>query len=248
MAGLASIGGKLLGAGLNKAFGDNPRFPGSPGIPALKVDTGNFRLQSFDSGDITLERLGSIGQGLTATEIPRLFGDLKTLQGELRPGFGLFTDAAVQAVNNARQRTIGNLRADLARRRVLGSSFGQNTLAQAEAEFGQKEAEVRAQSLLAEIQATQNVIKTQFDAIQTQVTNELAELGLSGNFASALARGMQAAQSVFLQAKANEVMARRAGSAKFWGDIGGDIFGSGSLFSGGSGLSAGNNIDPGMDF
>lgn len=49
------------------------------------------------------------------------------------------------ALESSRRRAIGNLRDNLQRRRVLGSSFGQDALTRAEAEFGLQEAQIAEQ-------------------------------------------------------------------------------------------------------
>lgn len=108
-----------------------------------------------------------VGQGL----VSRARGELRKggarterelleIQNRLRPGFGALTEARVRAIQDARGKAIGNLRENLGRRRVLGSSFAEAAQAQAEREFGQAEAEARATSTLQELDATSQLIQT----------------------------------------------------------------------------------------
>ena len=72
--------------------------------------------------------------------------EFDNLLGKVSPGFGNLTNARVQAIRDAARSSIGNLGDTLSRRRVFGSSFGQDAIARAEAEFGKAEADVRCGS------------------------------------------------------------------------------------------------------
>lgn len=73
-------------------------------------------------------------------------------------GYGQLTKTAVGAVTNARDKSLSDLRGNIARRRVLGSSFGNDDISRMEAEYAQKEAEVRADSFLKELDQTTQLI------------------------------------------------------------------------------------------
>lgn len=212
MPGLSRASGSILGAGLNKAFGDNPDLPNPPSAPALNITTPGFNLTTTPHGDngagISLTRSDTFG-------IDRLRG----LIDEVRPGFGRFTEAAVNAVSQARERTTGALRSDLTRRRIIGSSFGQNTLALAEQQFADKENEVRASALI-------NEINTSASLIQRELDDNIKSLSIAANLGAQIGAGINAALMKHYDTQVTDVFGRRAGSAKFFGDLGQDIAGS----------------------
>ena len=76
----------------------------------------------------------------------------------LKPGFGQVTDARVNTIQNAGKRAESDLRGNLARRRVLGSSFANDDISRTRAEFAQQEANARAQSYLEELDAQTRLI------------------------------------------------------------------------------------------
>jgi len=122
-------------------------------------------------------------------------GELGALKSQLRPGFGALTESAVSNLENRRRRAIGNLRENLARRRVAGSSFGQDTLARAEAEFAKQEADIRAQTKLQEIDATNKLIlqegAAKLDAFNVLLSQSNIEAQLGANMAAGVANQLQ---------------------------------------------------------
>lgn len=102
-------------------------------------------------------------------------GGINALLGDVRPGFGRLTDARVAAIENARQRTTSDLRDSLARRRIAGSSFANDSIARTEAEFGQAEATARAESFLEELDTTAKLLDQRFKVQEDVVTKELEQ-------------------------------------------------------------------------
>lgn len=124
-------------------------------------------------------RLGSLGerirQGISGLRpsLASLRGDVANLRGQLRPGFGNLTRSRVEELRNNRGRAVGNLREELSRRRVLGSSFAQREIGAMEAEFARQEDLVRSESMLQEIDATNQLISQELGLVG-------AEAGLFG--------------------------------------------------------------------
>lgn len=109
-----------------------------------------------------------------------LRGDIQGLRSELRPGFGRLTRSRVEELRGLRGRAVGNLREELSRRRVLGSSFAAREIGALEAEFAQEEDRIRAESFLAELDATNQLIQQELGIFG-------AEAGIVGQeFAMAL--------------------------------------------------------------
>jgi uncharacterized protein YjbJ (UPF0337 family) len=137
----------------------------------------------------TLNPDGTVSGGLddsnsfsATTLVPRInrsLGDLDRLRGDLQPGFGKVTQARRDAVENARQKAVGDLRDTLARRRVEGSSFGNASLAQAEAEFAAKRAEGDAMSYLQELEATSGLINQERQQLEAGASDAFKRAGLA---------------------------------------------------------------------
>lgn len=183
----AFIGDKLFGAGKTRkkavAAADPRRgllpFTGG-GLSASYV--GGTKKQP---GRLLLapsaERTGLIGD-LSGTFL-RQSGEYAGLRPLIRPGFGELTRTRVQALQNARIRTIGDLRETFAQRRMQGSSFAQDTLARAELEFAEKEAELRASSFLEELQLTTEMIGKEYQARSASYAAKIQDLNMQADVA-----------------------------------------------------------------
>lgn len=141
-------------------------------------------LEITPSADRTA-RVGSV-QGLL-NQTARQFANIRA---RLRPGFGALTEARVGALNDARFRTIGTLRENLARRRFQGSSFASDAIARAEREFAREEADLRARSFLEEIDATTRLIDRETELSVAAVERGIAELDLQADLGSQLIAGI----------------------------------------------------------
>lgn len=115
------------------------------------------------------------------------YGDLLS---RVKPGVGEITNTAVDTIRNRRTAAIGNLRENLARRRVLGSSFGQDAISRAEAEFAQQESKARAGGLMQELDITNKLIGEQSAANISQFQTYLDQLNLETQVGTQLASGV----------------------------------------------------------
>lgn len=118
---------------------------------------------------------------------------LGSLINDLKPGFGKLTQAAVNSLQNRKKSAISNLRDNLAKRRVAGSSFGGDLLARAEAEFAQEESEIIAKVGLQEIEASANLIKEQAVAKSKQFEILINQSNIEANLGAQMVTGMNAA-------------------------------------------------------
>ena len=124
---------------------------------------------SAGPGGFTVGRSPQVGNALSnlntlSTGAANEFGSLKSM---VAPGFGRMTTEGVRAIEDQRRSTVGNLRENLGRRRVLGSSFASDDISRTNAEFAKKDAQFRAETTLQEIQATEQLISKQYEtAIQ----------------------------------------------------------------------------------
>lgn len=197
--------------GASKLFGGGgPKINYSP----PSINAGGL---SGTGGNITAsdQRMGLVNN-IAGTYGPQA-DDLSKLRDQLTPGFGALTNAGVTAIHSARDAAIGNLRENLQRRRVLGSSFGQDAVTRSAAEFGNQEASYRAQSFLSELDANQKLTQQMFDARRGQYQTGLDELNLEANAGTQLASqaSAQLGANARLQAQLDAMSQQNAG--RFFG-------------------------------
>ena len=233
MAGVLKGVGKLVGGIFGGGSVKQPKFDFFPNIT-----TPAFRLKTAPGGAVDLTRLAD------TQRFPNILSNLADLRGEVRPGFGRFTEAAVEAIRRAKGDALGNVRQQLQRRRVQGSSFANAQLAGIEAAFGREEALFRGQALLQEIETTFKIINEEFKVKLANFQAEFQELGIAANVAGFVTQALSAQSVVDKQIAAEAAVG--AGSA--FGDFGAvlgkaiggsDLFGDftsalGSFFGGGS--------------
>jgi len=102
--------------------------------------------------------------------------DITEQLGRVAPGFGDLTKARVNTIQNAGRASASDLRSNLAKRRVLGSSFADDAMTRNQMEFAQQEEAARAQSFLEEMDL-QNQLSTQRfnqQVAQIQTTQAMA--------------------------------------------------------------------------
>jgi hypothetical protein len=214
-----------IGAGVT--FGAQKLFGGSSGSPTAGLESfrptgfqgGGFGT-SFGSGGLTItptaERLGLVG-GLRDS-FGGLAGELGGLRSRVAPGMSDLRAARLGEIESARSSAVGNLRDNLARRRVLGSSFGQDALSRAEAEFGDIKGKAAAETFMQEIEMTNNLINQQFAAARGQFQTGLDELNLEAGIASGLAAKATDTMGKNAQFLAALTAQEAAGAGKFFGE------------------------------
>lgn len=127
------------------------------------------------------------------------FGGLRSV---VAPLSSQIRDAGIGRLQAERQRTVGNLRDNLARRRVLGSSFAQDAVSRAEAEFAQRQAEFEADVGMQELQQTMALIDQQTQADIGAFQTELSQLNLEGEMAANMANATSGILSNIAQLEA----------------------------------------------
>ena len=208
-SGLGKLAGGLFGS---SQAGGIPRFDF-----ASNVVTPSFNLRADTDLNTTLTR----------TAFPQRFsselGTLADLRGQVRPGFGRFTEAAVESIRRARGDALGTARDQLARRRVLGSSFGNAQLTAIEQAAGRDEFAARSGALLDEINQTFRIITQESELKIKNFDFELRELGIAADVTQSFLK------VVSRQAEIDKVIAVKAaqGTGDFFASTFGDIFGGG---------------------
>lgn len=214
--------GKLVGG----LFGAS-QAPGQPSFNFFpNIITPSFNLKTDASGAVTLSRIGS------PQRFPDILKQLSELGAQVRPGFGRFTEAAVEAIRRAKGDALGNAREQLQRRRIAGASFANAQLANIEQEFGRAEAQLRGQALLQEIQQTFQIIDAEAAVKTRNFQFELQELGIAAGVADSLL------QVISDQTVIDKAIAAKAATnvGTFGADVGGLIGeGLGKFFGKGGG-------------
>jgi hypothetical protein len=244
--GAATTGGSMLAG---KLFGGkDPVAPlqsfAPPGINAGGLSAtyggGKFNVTS------TEERQGLV------SEIASTFGaqanEIAGLRGRVAPGVSDLRASRLAEIENARMSSVGNLRDNLARRRVLGSSFGADAVTRAEAEFAKENERVAAESFLQELELTNNLMQQEFTARRGEFQTGLDELNLEAQIATALAGKATDVLGKNAQVEAMLLAQSQAGAGKFFGqEIAplikqGVTAAAGMNFGGGGGLADPNTF------
>lgn len=172
------------------------------------------------------------------TNIQGILGELNGLQGDVMPGYGALTDARVQAAQDAGTSSLSNLRGDLARRKILGSSFANDSIQRAELETGKQVGQARAQSFLEELDASMKIITQKFAVIGDAMKTNLSELGASSAAVASLNNMSLQAQQIYQQ--------MLAGAGQLAGTVVGagvSQFGAGGAFGQGGAFGSPSSSD-----
>ena len=184
--------------------------------PSGTGGSGTFNLTRGEGSNRAIESL--VGATQSATR------GFKDLRSQVRPGFGRFTQSAIESIRGAADKTVGNLREELSKRRVIGSSFAQREIASTEAEFGRLEEQARSEALLAEIGATGKLIGMEFEAAITGITSILKQFNFESGIAASLAINASAQLNANLTAQGEAQAAQQAAGEDFLGTIAALIF------------------------
>ena len=199
-AGLGLMAGGALGGGpADKLFGNN--IPNSLQNPRLtSFNSPGLNAQFASPTQLNMTRGAGVESALGG--VSAAFGNQASELGALRslvePGMGRLTEAGINAIRDSRRASMGDLRQNLARRRVGGSSFAADDLSRTSAEFAKRENEFASQAFMQELGLTQDLINQQANA---QVNSYLQTLNQS-NIESGLAAQMATGVSSMLQGNA----------------------------------------------
>jgi len=177
----------------DKLFGNN-----------IPTELKNPRLTSFTSPglDATFrspEQLELERSQETTDALSGISGAFKTQAGELgalkplvEPGFGRLTESGIRAIRDARRSSIGDLKQNLARRRVSGSSFAGDDISRTNAEFAKKENEFASEAFIKELALSTQLINSQAQAEAQSFATFVDQSNLETGFATTLASGVSA--------------------------------------------------------
>jgi len=151
-----------LNAGLSAAV--------APIIHAMTINPSLIGKQDFSVLDSINETFGDISNRFNqldnnVEQLGGLFDETNQLKTVVKPGFSKVRSARLGQINNAESNRTSNLRDSLARRRISGSSFAEDTLSRTSAEFAQQRADTEAKTILEEIDATSKLLTFQNEIV-----------------------------------------------------------------------------------
>jgi hypothetical protein len=212
---LGGIASAATGFGLNKLFGSRKKS----NVGQIDPSVGAFNSGGFAG------RFGNIGitperRALT-DQLAGQFRDqgdfLGGLRRNVRPGFSQLRENLLNRSRLGGQQAIGNLRDNLRRRGVLGSSFGGDALARVEAENTLRDQEIEAETFLQELQLSEQLANKEFDARRGEFLAKLNDLDAAAKIGQGL---MQQATQIFsqnAQLKAELAAKNAGGFGQFFG-------------------------------
>lgn len=184
--------------------------PSDKSIMKPLTGAANVANAGFYGGGLTGTRVGDRFQVSSSPERQKLIqgisgalNDQARGYAQLRDDFGVgisgLRESLLNRVDNNQRRTISDLKDNMARRKIAGSSFAADTLARAQNKFNQERSRIGEQIGLIELQAQADLIKQQYAATITAYNTGLQELNLQGDAAIKLATQGQAALSQLAQ-------------------------------------------------
>jgi len=210
------------------------------GKGASKGPTINYQPTGFSGGGLTTSydyAGGTGGTSVTASperkglvsSISGVYGDQANAYGNLAatvaPGFNDLLKARLTSIDNSASSAIGNLRQNLDSRRVLGSSFGQDTLTRAQSEFSQQRDAATADNFLKSLDASNQLITQQYNAQRGQFQTGLDELNLEANVGQQFSSTANQLLAANAQAQAKLDAAAQTGIGSFLGGLTSKILG-----------------------
>lgn len=230
MTALTNLFGSTKAASPQIQFNNVPAFSGGGLFGELNKDQGggSYNVTADANRTGVVQSLGDVYKGL---------GDITgTLRDTVAPGFNQMLTSRLNDLSDIAHSAIGNLRDNLSARRVLGSSFGMDTLSRANAEFGRARDAAIADNFLKSLQMNNALLTQQYEAYAKQHQTALNELNLEGGIASDLSAKSAniLAENARTQATLNEKNGefnanmsnnQASGLGGFLGRVGGSFFG-----------------------
>lgn len=171
--------GKIFGSGNDapRIQATSPNFS-TPGYTGSFTPGVGYTLNPTNALSTTIGNLQStFGQAASA------FGNLAQT---VAPGFSMFRRAGLRDLAFQQKGNISNLTKNLAQRRVLGSSFANASISQANADYDKNRADFIAQSYLQELSASQQLIQQEFTAKANEFKVGIDQMNLETSLAAQL--------------------------------------------------------------
>jgi hypothetical protein len=152
-------------------------------------------------------------------------GATAALAGTVAPGFSQGRQAGLATLESQRQANLSNLSDNLAQRRILGSSFANSEISNANATFAEQEASFQATSYLQELQAYDTLMQQQYQASTQQYSTYINQSNIESGLAANLAQSNNQIAAQIAMANTQLQAQSQAGTGKLIGTIGGAAVG-----------------------
>lgn len=184
---------KYLGAGSGLISSERDRLASiatqlSGGLKPVDYQGPGYGIKINNDGTIAMNRTGEtqgfidkLLSGMAGSDAA--YGDLLS---QITPGFGRLTEARKTDIENQARAATGNLREQLARRRVLGASFAEDQVRGLQAQYDQMRDQAIAESMVEELKMTGDVITARTNAWQQAIADGLSQLQFEGNIGAQL--------------------------------------------------------------
>lgn len=207
-AGASALAGSIFGGGSSAPIKSDPSNVNAGGLTStFKNGTASVTSSALRSGLV----------GRVAGTFPDQARLLGGLRASVAPGMSALRAARLAELEANRRNATGDLRDNLARRRVLGSSFAQDSLARTDLAFAQQKDAIEADSFLQELQLTQQLTQAEFEARRGEFQTNLDEMNLEANLATQLASGATAQLGANARLKAQLDSQASTGAGTFFG-------------------------------
>ena len=230
MGGLATA----VGAGLTYLGGQSASNSLRAGLADSASTLRNYKPLNFttpgytgttNNGTFNLTRSPELNTALTGQSnafgtAAAGFGNLLT---QVQPGYDKLTASQLAENENKRRSAIGNLRENLQRRRVLGSSFAQDAVTRANLAYEQNAQQIEATNFINSLNASADLYSKQATAQANQFGTLLNQFNLESNIATNMTTSMNQISASNSQLLAN-LYADYAGAQA---SIGGAVMGAG---------------------
>lgn len=181
----------------------NGGFSGLGGGPSISGGTPAFNIAGG-----ALSKTNTFVQNEFARRFPEQLAALDELRAQVAPNVSLARQAALGQVRDQARQAQGNLRQQISRRGLAGSSFAQSAEGQLSAEYAKQAAQVEVQAAQQELDLTAKFIDMQRGLMAEALARDLTELQVGADLA--IAGGRLAADIANIQATlaAAELQAR----------------------------------------
>jgi hypothetical protein len=154
--------------------------PFSMAMPGYNLATGmNPNGSAFANVDRTGETQGFMDRLLAGLGADQ--NSYQDLLSQITPGFGRLSQSQQEQIKNTYAQKYGDLRQQLAKRRILGSSFADADLQRMDLEKDQQMRAAAADSMVKELQMTSDVLKAQTDGRNQTISTALSQIQFEGN-------------------------------------------------------------------
>lgn len=215
---------------INRFLGDTAVTKPLRDFKPVGFEAGGFDFSFKGSkliGGATEERRSLLGEASSLFKSQA--GDIRSLREKVRPGFSEFRkslagvkEARLGRLGAAKTSSLGNLREDLARRRIQGSSFGQDAFGRREAEFSRLEDEIladtgiqEAETFMRELEVTRSLIGQEGELARAAVQVFIDSLNLEAGIATQLVTNATDALAGNAQVQAQMLQRQNDNATKF---------------------------------